>query len=186
MKKGTNESLSFTIGIILAVTLLTTLGIFFSKGVAYAGQSSAANLEQLAEKINSLRDRADGRFLYYIEPDFVLVGFGKDKDILRLSGQNCVNWKLKQDIKKPTTNECIGSCLCLCDFDKLYNKLEDACSDAKCRPAKASELSGGSSCMDTVIIPGKSIVGFGAERAAKNVYYKRAGSLITIDDSSSG
>ncbi|MBM3200095.1 M23 family metallopeptidase [Candidatus Woesearchaeota archaeon] len=87
-KKGTTESYSALIGIIIAVLMLTAIGcavynMYKPKGTEYFDKL-VSHLKKMEE--SNLDEEDGGEMAFYVEKDKFLVGFGKGKDYVGCKG----------------------------------------------------------------------------------------------------
>lgn len=138
MKKGQTESYSFLIGLIIAFLILTAIGCAVYN--IYKPKSKDS-FDRIVASIRNLEDEGsvEGEFSLFLEKDWFVVGFGKNKDAFEYNPKcrgDSVSGKMKywecygiqfaqpghhegrpSRIIKPDKCKDDKSCLCLCKFD---------------------------------------------------------------------
>lgn len=122
-RKGSTETMSFLIGIIIFIMIVVPIGI-----VIYHYMQSQTGMERtlnlLVERTSELEDGQKGSIVGYIEPGYIVLGFEKDSTSF---GSNDAYWSCDTDtseygtqrqawnIRKPS--KCgKRACLCACSL----------------------------------------------------------------------
>jgi hypothetical protein len=129
MKNGT---ISSSIGIILAVILLTVTILIFSKVFA-STQQTERSFDELISSINNLEEGGQNSILFALPKDYILVSFVQGKNLEVTS--ECPNLL---DIKNPVS---CGDypCICICSTSWLAaNSAACIKKEIKCHPFPAS------------------------------------------------
>lgn len=152
-KKGTQESVSFLIGILLMIMIVTPLII------AYVNSSSSQAdmkemLEKLVENTEELQDGKNGTMLGKVDPEYVLRAFSKKHRTL--------------------PQQCMGkSCLCLCEGGAFHFP-KDACETGICKVYEEEEpkfLGQAAAILPPFLY---------SETEVLNLYYQKSGEYIGI------
>lgn len=125
-KKGETESYSFLIGLVITFLLLTSVGCVVYQ--LYSKKSETEeNFKSLAETVKNLKEGEEGKIPFYIDEDYVVVGFRSDQPTVESKAtvgkdffiSYCYNWYTGGYdgllIERP--EQCKGkSCICLCQY----------------------------------------------------------------------
>jgi len=202
-KKGTTESYSALIGIIMAFLMLTAIGCAVYNFYKPKGSEYFDRFTSLLQKLEKERTDQEGEATLYVEPDQVLIGFGKGKEYLGKKGFGAIfDWEcygirfawgiytpfgVTGSIDRPSKCPLGKSCLCLCQMSKfpIRRVEQDACQKGgiKCVIFEDLDFVGGEGCPMGVFVPGmKRTFTKNYERGLRLVYYSKKGNDVSIDD----
>ncbi|MDI6737511.1 MAG: hypothetical protein QME12_03260 [Nanoarchaeota archaeon] len=186
-KKGSTETLSFLIGILIFILIVVPIGI----AVYHYMQSQTGmqrTLDLLVERTSELEDGQSGNIVGYIDKGYVLISFEKDRGTFGGTG---IRWTCEGvggetfaqlwRINKPS--QCRGrACLCACgesakDVPLVGDWLNiigpDFCSGAKCvvyDEDKSPRFYGGASCeYGAFIVPENPTLEINFERQGQTI-----------------
>ncbi len=130
-KRGTTESYSFLIGLIITFLMLSGIGCIGYE-IYSRSTETGESFKNLAEAIKNLKDGEEGKMPLFVGEGYIVVGFrSDDKTVRSESGRlkdklsYCYNWFTEREsltINKP--EKCKGrGCICLCEYIKDRPKL---------------------------------------------------------------
>ncbi|HII15103.1 MAG TPA: hypothetical protein HA362_02215 [Nanoarchaeota archaeon] len=142
-RKGSTESLSTLIGVIVAILIIVPVGIAFYHYIA-AETNMEKTLAMLVKRTGSLDDGEKGAIVGYIDEGYILIGFQKDATDF---GSNRFWWSCGEgfwnrytmlwNIKKPASCK-DKACLCACKFVDVWGAepvlQPSACEQGMCVP----------------------------------------------------
>ncbi len=183
-KKASAEesSLNFLIGIIIAVLLMSAIGIVAYKYYEKQGKISDSH-EELVTSLSSLQDQEQSYQIFYISEGYVLMAFQPGDDDFGDRAWNCPDsgpldkWTFAWQINRPDS---CGSapCVCLCKkgiFDEVLTK-KSCEKSTMCSPITNLQTNitfVDPDCDHGVFMPGP-------ETGIFTVYYKKDGDTVYI------
>ncbi|MFH1210704.1 MAG: hypothetical protein V1645_02195 [archaeon] len=131
-KKGTTETYSFLIGLIITFLLLTTVGCIAYNYLS-KGSETDESFKNLVDVIKNLKDGEEGKIPLYLDEDHLIVGFRADSPTVESKAvvyadfvmTYCYGWYTHGydglQIERP--EKCQGKgCICLCEYKKDFSK----------------------------------------------------------------
>ena len=187
-KRGQQESMSFLIGIIIFILIVTPIIIATAK-YCKAETGMEKTLRLLVEKTEKLNDGENGSIIGNIGDNYVLMGFGKTGDFGSTPwdcGEGASeNYMFMWTINRP--KQCSDqACICMCEFSVLETLLTPgACENVACRVYNKDfdpKFFGGSECEYGPFIQSPSeTIEINYQRAGENIGICREMPCISDD-----
>jgi len=162
-KRGAEESLSFLMGVVVAIIIAIPMFILIWNYVE-AQNMSEKNFEELVKVVKEMKVGEERDFAFLIKENSFLASFNKDQEILKRGYIVIGECKLSDDLfftfrstlnRGGTCGE--NNCLCLCNIKTGLSSenFENACSNkARCKSFEDLKIFG--KCFDTknIFVPG--------------------------------